>query len=75
MDRRVGDVDAEAAAEPDASAAGEGVPSESDVQVTSRISIAAAGARRDQCVVLGLLAELIGMTAVQLMVVSGDLSK
>jgi hypothetical protein len=75
VDRRVGDGDAESVADADASAAGEGVLSGSEVQVTRRISITAAGAHRDHCVVLGPLAELMGMTAVELMVVSDDLSK
>jgi hypothetical protein len=73
--RRVGDGDAESAADADASAVGDGVPSGSEVHVTSRISITAAGAHRDHCVVFRPLAELMGMTAVQLMVVLGDLSK
>jgi hypothetical protein len=72
--RRVGDGDAESAADADASAVGEGVPPDSEVQVTSRISTA-AGAHRDHCVVLWPLTELMGMTAVELMVVSTDLSK
>jgi hypothetical protein len=67
--RRVGDGDAESAADADASAAGEVVPCGSEVHVTSRIRTAAAGARRDH-VVAQDLAELKNMTAIQPMVVS-----
>ena len=69
MDRRVGDGGAESAADADAPAAGE-VPSGSEVHVTSRIRAAAAGAHRDHIVVQEPLAELVGMTGIQLMVVS-----
>jgi hypothetical protein len=69
VDRRVGDGDAESAADTDASAAGE-LPSGSEVQVASKIRTAAAGAHRDHIVVQEPLAELMGITVIQLMVVS-----
>ena len=68
VDRRVGDGDAESAADADASGAGE-VPCGSEVQVTSRIRTTAPGAHRDH-IVAQELAELVSITVIQPMVVS-----